>query len=117
MTEDILDPEIVQNLRDIAGDDLSFLSEMVGIYLKNSAEKIPVLDAAIRGANWKDAMAICHGLKSSSGNLGAMRASRTYEELEAAARDGNATEAAKLFGELRTTLPALESALRKLAGT
>ena len=85
--EPIIDRDVFSILEELADeDDPDLVSEIVELYLVDSAERMEqVAEASTRS----DADAIrgaAHALKSSSANIGAMRFSQACASLEAAAR-------------------------------
>lgn len=114
MAKAVLDPETVQNLRELAGDDLTFIPQIVDLFLKNAAEKLVTISESLKAGKFAEAAALCHQLKSSSGNLGALELGKAFAALEQAALAKNAGTAAILEARLRALYPIAEAALRAL---
>ncbi|MGZ3653060.1 MAG: Hpt domain-containing protein [Bdellovibrionota bacterium] len=112
--ESILDSETVQGLRDLAGDDTSFLPQMIDLYLKTAAEKFPVLDGHLAAGRLKEAASVCHQLKSSSGNLGALTLGKYFEAMEASALGGDHGGTTAGMVRVKGEFPRVEAALKKL---
>jgi HPt (histidine-containing phosphotransfer) domain-containing protein len=112
--ESVIDSETLQGLRELAGDDTSFLPQMIDLYLKTATEKFPVLEAHLSSGRLKEVASICHQLKSSSGNLGALTLGKYFEAVEMSALGGNAGGAAAEFAKAKGEFPRVEAALKKL---
>ena len=104
MNPEAIDPAAFAHLREITGDDLVFLDELVDTYLEDAAVQLEAMRLA---ASTDDAEAMirpAHSLKSSSANVGATgltEALRPYDvgvtvvrALEADARSGTVPDAA-----------------------
>ena len=114
MIDPVLDAETIQNLRDLADDDAEFLPQMVSLFLKGSAEKLPVIAERLAAGQLKEVASICHQLKSSSGNLGALALGKLFEQLETDVHRSDAAAAAITFSRIKADFPAVEQALRSL---
>jgi HPt (histidine-containing phosphotransfer) domain-containing protein len=114
MTEPVLDSETIQTLRDLAADDAEFLPQMIALFLKGSAEKLPVISEKLAGGHLKEVASLCHQLKSSSGNLGALALGKLFEQLEAQAHRADTSAALVTFAQIKADFPRVEQALRQL---
>jgi HPt (histidine-containing phosphotransfer) domain-containing protein len=112
---DPLDPKVIAELRELAGDDGEFLREMTDLFLGSTAEKVPAIEGALKANRLAEAAAHAHQLKSASGNLGALRLADAFAQLEAAALKGDPAASATAFGTVSTLLPDVRTALKKLA--
>jgi HPt (histidine-containing phosphotransfer) domain-containing protein len=111
---DPLDSEIVASLRELADGDSAFVPQMVDLYVKGAAEKLPKIAKALAENHLQDVASLCHQLKSSSGNLGAVALGKLFERLEAAALANDKATADKLCTEVMAAYPEVEAALKKL---
>jgi HPt (histidine-containing phosphotransfer) domain-containing protein len=85
-----LDPEAIDRLRRLGGDDLA--GKLSALFLDLAPRR---LQAAREGVAGDDADAVrraAHSLKSSAGNVGAFTVLEAADRLEAAAEDGAAAE-------------------------
>jgi two-component system sensor histidine kinase/response regulator len=116
MQDEVLDQETIQNLRDLAGDDATFFPQMIELFLNGAATKLPAIEAHLAAGRLAEVAGLCHQLKSSSGNLGALKLGKIFEQLEAETQQSNAAAAAQTYAQVKLAYPAVESALRALKG-
>ncbi len=111
MTESLplLDPGAFVRLREWGGDEL--LGKMVALYLKNAPGRLEEIRAGVAEGDGSRIEQGAHSLKSSSGNLGAVRLQRLCQQMEDAGEDGRLDDAQALLPELETTA---EQTLRSL---
>ena len=84
----LLDPAVLDELRDSVGGDEEFIADLVATYVNEGSGHLSEMRAA---ADAGDAAAIvrpAHTLKSSSAALGAMRLSQIARDIEFAGREG-----------------------------
>ena len=109
----VLEAETLQTLRDLSGpDDETFFVEVIDLYLKDSA---PLVDAIRKAALNGDARALmpaAHSLRSSSGNVGAVRLSAVCRALECAAAGNGMDDIGPLLAQLERIYPLVCRALR-----
>ena len=82
----ILDPAVLDELRESVGNDESFIADLVATYVSEGGDHLAAMEQA---AQINDAGAIvrpAHTLKSSSAALGAMRLAQIAREIEMAGR-------------------------------
>ena len=91
-----LTPRILQELRGLGVD---FFKELIGVYLKESGEKVPKLRSSLEGCDASTLEKTAHTLKGSSGNLGAETLSRICADLQLAARAQEWERCADLVGK------------------
>jgi two-component system, sensor histidine kinase and response regulator len=109
-----LDESTLATLRELAGGDESFIRELAQLYLDDAPQRI----AAIRDALARDdahTMAdAAHGLKSGSGNVGAMTLHALCHDLETLGRGGVRDGAPELVRRLEQEYARVEQRLREL---
>lgn len=97
----VLDPDVVDSLRELGGGDEGFVTELLREYVEDTAVRLEVLSqAAAKG----DALRVrqeAHSLKSSSGNVGATAVASICAELERAAQAGDVPSLTPLATRLR----------------
>jgi signal transduction histidine kinase/HPt (histidine-containing phosphotransfer) domain-containing protein/ActR/RegA family two-component response regulator len=86
-------------------------SRLVELFRSGSSGALDELQAALRGGDLTTARTICHKLKSSAANVGAMAFSEDVRRLEQLCAAGNASAAWSLFERLRAVHPMLISEL------
>ncbi|TVR62661.1 MAG: Hpt domain-containing protein [Gemmatimonadales bacterium] len=94
----ILDPAALDRLREWGGDAL--LGRMVSLFLELGPERVGSLSGALSDGDLELLERTAHSLKSSSGNVGALRLSAAAAELESAARGARAGEGQETLTEL-----------------
>ncbi|MGI8910065.1 MAG: response regulator [Rubrobacteraceae bacterium] len=111
--ENPLDPGAIENLRDLGGPEM--LAELTEMFVDNSGSEIHALKEAARRGDARFVEQTAHGLKGSSGSMGAtgMEKICTELELQSAGASGDLTHVSGLiegleaeFGRVR---PALEA--------
>ncbi|HEX7809046.1 MAG TPA: response regulator, partial [Thermoanaerobaculia bacterium] len=109
-----LDESTLATLRELAGGDESFIRELAQLYLDDAPHRL----LAIREALSRDdahAMAdAAHGLKSGSGNVGAMTLHALCQDLETLGRSGVRDGAPELVRRLEQEYARVEKRLREL---
>ena len=105
----VLDPAVLESLRELDDDGDDFVAEVVELFLRDAPKRIAALrrgfEASAGGAVARDA----HTLKGACSNLGAVELRALCESMEAHLRAGALEEAEAL-------LPALEHAYDRLRG-
>ncbi|TQV75345.1 Hpt domain-containing protein [Aliikangiella marina] len=81
---ELLDEQVVNELKDIMGDDLGVLMET---FITDSHDKINELESIIYGADNDAIRRLAHSLKGSSKNIGANQLADKCERLEHDARN------------------------------
>jgi two-component system, sensor histidine kinase len=110
-----LDNETVMRLRGTgAAGRPSLYSRLVGLFRTGSSAALDELQAALRGGDLTTARAICHKLKSSAANVGAMAFAEDVRRLEQLCAAGNESAAWTVFERLRSVHPMLISELAAL---
>lgn len=85
--QDILDEQVLQNLREVEA-----LDEVIEIYFTTAPELLKTIEEAITNVDAVALQAAAHSLKSISGTLGAFRLFQYCQQLETIARTANQTE-------------------------
>ena len=102
----------LRNLRTGAGADL--YSKLVALFQTGSAETLEALDRALAQADLPAAAALCHKLKGSAANVGALVFSHELATLEKACDGGRLEEARPLYARVRGAYPVLLAELANL---
>jgi CheY-like chemotaxis protein/HPt (histidine-containing phosphotransfer) domain-containing protein len=102
----------LRNLRTGSSEDL--YSKLIALFQSGSAESFAALNLAMGRSDAHAAAALCHKLKSSAANVGALAFSRELGLLETACDSGNLAEAERLYARVRNAYPALMSELCSL---
>jgi signal transduction histidine kinase/CheY-like chemotaxis protein/HPt (histidine-containing phosphotransfer) domain-containing protein len=103
-----VDTKAVASLRNLrGGGGAELYSKLVALFETGSAETLAALNIALAGADLPAAAALCHKLKASAANVGALIFSRELGLLEKACEAGNIKEAQHLHGRVRGAYPAL----------
>jgi signal transduction histidine kinase/CheY-like chemotaxis protein/HPt (histidine-containing phosphotransfer) domain-containing protein len=87
---DVLDGEVLDDLRDLLGDDVD---RLVAVFLDDTPRLLASFNAAAAAGDQDAMREAAHSLKSSSANLGALALSAEAKRIEAAARAGTLREA------------------------
>ncbi|HEY4213782.1 MAG TPA: Hpt domain-containing protein [Steroidobacteraceae bacterium] len=107
-----LDANVVAQLRRLrSGDSEDLFTRLVGLFHTASADYAAQLQEALASQDFGFAAALCHKLKSSAGNVGALAFSQRTSLLEQLCIQGNAARAAQVLNELQAAWPSLLRAL------
>ncbi|MCK7505559.1 MAG: response regulator [Desulfobacterales bacterium] len=87
------------------------LSRIISIYLADSERAVGELKDAVTALEASVIHRTAHALKSSSANVGAMRLSALFKEMEAAGRLKSLTETADLLGRVESEYKVVRAAL------
>jgi CheY-like chemotaxis protein/HPt (histidine-containing phosphotransfer) domain-containing protein len=110
----LVDESIVERLKSVqAKGAVSLYARLCDLFCSGSPIEIDKLGVAVALADFPAASAICHRLKSSSGNLGARAFSRAVAELEQICVDEDGPRAQELFARICAAHPALLAALSR----
>ena len=108
----VLDPEALDRLREWGGDKL--LTQMVGLFLENSAKRMDQIRAGAGGDDPSEANSGAHSLKSSAANVGATEVRRLAADIEAAAGAGDQDTVRGLLPELESAYAGARAALETI---
>ncbi len=100
---EIIDSDIVAELKDVMGDDFSVL---VDSFIRDGQQRLQALRQALAGGDRETLRAQAHSFKGSSSNLGALQVCELCLSMETLAVDGD-------LGEAPAGLDALEAAFDK----
>jgi HPt (histidine-containing phosphotransfer) domain-containing protein len=114
-TEAVLDPDVLQVLRDLGGeDDPGLFAEIIDLFLEDSARLMEELDAAYRNDDALQFERTAHTLKSSSANLGALAFAETCAQLEQCGRGGDLAYIESTMETIRDAYTGVVRALESL---
>lgn len=109
-----VDARIVAELGRVSGA-ANLYARLVALFRTGSADALAQLSSALEASALQPARAVCHKLKSSAANVGAMAFSRQVALLERQCVDGDITQARELFAGLQAAHSDLMSELSRLA--
>ena len=111
----VLDEAALVRLRRIGGPDL--VRRLIELYLSNVEDRIDMLTRGVAEGDASQVELAAHTMKSSAGNVGAIRLQHTAEALEASAGSGAIDKqlVARLVHELEESAVALRQALEEQA--
>ncbi len=109
-----VDAKTVASLRNLGSARADLYSKLVGLFQSGSAESLAALDLALARAEAPAAAALCHKLKGSAANVGALAFARELGLLEQACEAANIEEAQRLHARVASAYPALLSELCSL---
>lgn len=109
---DVLDRAAATRLHRIGGTRL--LQGMIELFLEHAPARLAAADAALAAGTLGEAERAWHSLKSSAGNLGAVRLQAAAGQAEAAAAAGDGAAAAAAGIAVKRECPVAEAALRCL---
>ena len=92
-----LDPAAIERLRKLGGD--KFAAEMIGLFFSYGGKKMDEARQAQQAGNMADVASAAHPLKSSAGNVGALRVQSLAALVEQSAKAGNSEAVAAQMKE------------------
>ncbi|HXC59686.1 MAG TPA: response regulator, partial [Steroidobacteraceae bacterium] len=107
-----IDAGAVRALGKLGSGTSGLYERLVGLFEKSSQPLMARLDVALREQNLKQAADVCHTLKSSAANVGAMAFSTSLRELEQLCLDGDVARAVELHRRLAAAYGPLLAELR-----
>ena len=75
-----------EQLRDMTGDDVELMQELVDLYVGHAEIEWPMLIGAVREEEWEQVRQLAHALKGSSMTIGAEITARSLQLIEESAR-------------------------------
>jgi len=100
----------------LVGGNENLLAELAGMFLEDCPRWLAEMAESLRGADAKGLHFTAHLLRGTLSWFGPSPAAGPARELEAAARAGDLTAAARAFADLEAALRRLTPALTALAG-
>jgi two-component system, sensor histidine kinase and response regulator len=114
-----LDAETLDGLRELSGDDPSFLAEVIQQFLHDGPGHVSAIGQAAKQANADALMKAAHGFKGSCRNMGALSLGNLCLSLEEKGRGGDTTQLegtlSQLTEEYSRVQVALEAELAKIS--
>ncbi len=107
---------MASTLRDIAGDDVEFIDELVDSFLQDTGETLNSLEESIGCDDLKAVAKLAHRLKGSSGTMGAESIRYLCEQLEQCIAQGSLSGADALVAHMRAVFSATRSSLPQELG-
>jgi len=109
-----IDREVVAELRRLpVRGSANLFVKLVGLFEISSTEALAQLQTALQMSAAGQATAICHKLKSSAGNVGAVAFAREAGRIERHCVEGDLARARELLGGLQAAHPTLLAELAR----
>lgn len=93
----VLNEELLDELRELMGDDLSLL---IDTYRKDTQYRLSAIQEALELSDLNAVIDAAHSLKGSSANVGAIHMEDLCHQIVKAVRDDNQDAVVKLYPEL-----------------
>jgi HPt (histidine-containing phosphotransfer) domain-containing protein len=106
-----LDPEAIERLLEITGDDQAFVDELIDTFLEDASAQLETLRAAGEADDIAAIVRPAHSLKSNSVNVGATVLADRCRSLEADGRAGSVPDLQARIVAVETEFEALRKAL------
>jgi CheY-like chemotaxis protein len=108
-----IDLRILQSIRDMAGKDATvFLSEVINIYLKESAKILVAMSVAIEQIDTNEVKQMAHKFKSSSASVGAIHLSNLCKNMETISHYGTIDQCRKILQQIEIEYERVKLALQ-----
>jgi len=112
--EPTLEKERLDNIRALQRPDApNILGKIINLYLKNTPGLMQSIHESIEQGESKCLQEAAHSLKSSSGNLGAVKLAEVCKELEKMGREGRAGSAVALLDSIEAEYELVQTALKQ----
>jgi HPt (histidine-containing phosphotransfer) domain-containing protein len=111
-----IDPDAIDELMRMVGDDREFLGELIDTYLDDSPTQLAAMRDAVQSGDAAALVRPAHTLKSNSRNLGATALADLCAGLEADARRGDLTGADGRVAAAEAAFGAAQSELVGMRG-
>ena len=110
----VIDTQILQELKDMAGDDASeMIAEVIDSYFEDAPPKLQEIYHAIDKQDPEELRNSAHALKSLSVTIGAVLLAQVSSKLEAIGRSGTTSNASTLLETLDIEYQRVKTALQK----
>jgi HPt (histidine-containing phosphotransfer) domain-containing protein len=106
-----LDPQALEDLRALNPDDVSFLRELIQIYLDDSPKQIADIEQSLAQGDVPRLTRAAHSLKGSSANFGAGPLRALCEKIEQLGRSAALAEIPACLPELKAEYDRVKTAL------
>ena len=114
--EEAVDPNMLDSLRDLSGDDEDLLSELIDLFLGEAPAQLAVLREALERDDATSIKRGAHALKGSSANMGARRMAGILDQLQQAGSSKDLGRAPALFSSLEGEFCRVREALLAARG-
>lgn len=111
----VIDIRAIDTIRELqTADEPNFVVDLVTMYFDNTRELLGKLENEAANMNLVAVQSLAHTMKSTSANLGAMRLSMLFRELELTAKTGISHEIIKKMNKIQLEFNEVVSALNNL---
>ncbi len=115
MPQPIIDPQAIENLRQLNPDDGdAFLREIAEIFVSDTPKRLAELDETLAAGDTVAFVRAAHSIKGSSSNLGALGLRHAAETLEVHAKKDGLGDVAGLIAAVRSEFAKAEAELARL---
>jgi CheY-like chemotaxis protein len=114
---DVLDMEVIEGLRALAGEgDPGLMEELIGLFLDDAPARMAEVARGLEQGDLELLERAAHTLKSSSANMGARALSRICFEIERGAREGKFDGMQDLVHSSQQAFVAVQRELQRIRG-
>lgn len=114
-SENTIDRQVVENLRELNPDDPKFLRELIDMFLEDFPARVAEIEQALATQDAVLLTRAAHTIKGSSGNFGASKLARVAHQMEQHGKSASIDAAAGLLVSLRAEFEQVATALRQIA--
>lgn len=104
-----------QQLRQLAGEDADFETELLTMFLSEADESLQQLGAAIASEDIQVTEDLAHSLRGASANVGAIALAQVASQIENLARNGEMSGTVELLAQLHHHCQNIQLQLRSRA--
>ena len=113
-SEVLLDPAALENLRQMAGSDPSFVTELIDTFLEDAPKLLEDMTQALEAGDAAGLRLCAHSLKSNGAEFGATVFSEICKQLEMIGKAGNLGGAGTLVTQAKAEFARVSSALKTI---
>ncbi|MEB3339543.1 response regulator [Okeania sp.] len=111
-SEEAVDTGVLEELKEMAGNDSEMVVEIIDCYLEDSPKLLDEISQAVQEKDSELLRTSAHSMKSSSASVGAIKLSQFCKKLEYIGRGGTTEGANVIFSEAKEEYVRVEAALR-----
>ncbi|MEA5574874.1 Hpt domain-containing protein [Anabaena sp. UHCC 0451] len=108
-----INPQILDSLRIMLGNDEIVFTQVVKCYLSESSQLLQDINAFLKNQNAQMIEQTAHKLKSSSASMGAVTLSQLCLQMEIMGQSGNLASSIDVFSQLEQEYQKVEMTLQK----
>ena len=115
-SKSILNTKVLDTLRQVSGDDLEFVHEVIKVFLDSASSQIIEIKNHLGRGDIQEIAMVAHALASNTGNVGAEAMSEICIQLSKMRKTGELGNAAELIEGLQRAFDQTKVRLKEFTG-